>query len=139
MGLLEALRWHAGQVCNQAGIALQTDFPQRDPEISPLAATAVFRVVQEALSNVARHADAHSVKLELHDVEGGYSLSLEDDGGGMPEKAARPGTHGLTGMKYRMLSVGGSLAFGPAKPHGTRVTLKMPHVTTEQRDTTAFA
>lgn len=132
MGLLEALRWHAGQVCMHAGIALQTVFPERDPEISPLAATAVFRVMQEALSNVARHAAAHKVTLELRPVADGYCLTLEDDGRGIPDKAARPGTHGLTGMKYRMLSIGGTLEIGPVMPRGTRVTLNLPQVTARQ-------
>jgi signal transduction histidine kinase len=127
MGLLEALRWHAGQVCDQAGLALQIRFPEDDPEISGLAATAVFRVVQEALTNIAKHAGAHNVRLELRDFDGGYRLTLEDDGTGIPaDRTSKPGAHGLTGMKYRMLSIGGSLEITAVAPHGTQVVLTIP-------------
>jgi signal transduction histidine kinase len=114
-------------VCDQAGLALQIRFPEDDPEISDLAATAVFRVVQEALTNIAKHAGAHNVRLELRDLDGGYRLTLEDDGTGVPPgRFAKPGTHGLTGMKYRMLSIGGGLEIAAATPHGTRVVLAIP-------------
>jgi signal transduction histidine kinase len=127
MGLLEALRWHAGQVCDQAGLSLQIRFPDVDPEISDLAATAVFRVVQEALTNIAKHAGAHNVRLELRAAEGGYRLVLEDDGVGMSaDRSSKPRAHGLTGMKYRMLSIGGSLDIVPVTPHGSRVEITIP-------------
>jgi signal transduction histidine kinase len=127
MGLLEALRWHAGQVCDQAGLALQIRFPGHDPELSDLAATAVFRVIQEALTNIAKHAGAHNVRLELRDFDGGFRLTLEDDGKGMPvDRLLKPGAHGLTGMKYRMLSIGGTVEITPVTPHGTRVSLTVP-------------
>jgi signal transduction histidine kinase len=127
MGLLEALRWHAGQVCDQAGLVLQIRFPEHDPEISDLAATAVFRVVQEALTNIAKHAGAHNVRLELRDFDGGFRLTLEDDGVGIaPDRTSKPGSHGLTGMKYRMLSIGGSLEIAAVTPHGTRVSITVP-------------
>jgi signal transduction histidine kinase len=131
MGLLEALRWHAAQVCDQAGLALQIRFPDKDPEITDLAATAVFRVVQEALTNVAKHAIAHNVLLELHEFDGGFRLVLEDDGTGLAAgRAAKPGAHGLAGMKYRMLSIGGSLELAAATPRGTRIVLVVPGTTT---------
>ncbi|MEO8307599.1 MAG: CHASE3 domain-containing protein [Pseudomonadota bacterium] len=129
MGLLEALRWHAGQVCDQASLALQIRFPQHDPQISDLAATAVFRVVQEALTNIAKHAAARNVLLELRDFDGGYKIIVEDDGIGMaPGRSSRPGAHGLTGMKYRMLSIDGSLDIAAATPRGMRVMLTFPRL-----------
>jgi signal transduction histidine kinase len=127
MGLLEALRWHATQVCDQAGLALQIRFPEKDPEIPDLAATAVFRVVQEALTNIAKHAGARNVRLELHHVDGSYRLTLEDDGVGMSaDRSSKPGAHGLIGMKYRMLSTGGTLEISAVSPHGTRISLTFP-------------
>jgi signal transduction histidine kinase len=127
MGLLEALRWHAGQVCDQAGIALKIRFPDQAPEISDLAATAVFRVIQEALTNVAKHAAARNVLLELREFDGGFRLVLEDDGTGLaPGRSSKPGAHGLAGMKYRMLSIGGSLEILAATPRGARIVLVVP-------------
>ncbi len=131
MGLLEALRWHAGQVCDQAGLALQIRFPEEDPQLSGLAATAVFRVVQEALTNIAKHAVAQNVLLELRVFDGGFRLVLEDDGIGLaPGRPAKPGAHGLAGMKYRMLSIGGSLEMAAATPRGTRIVLVVPDTAT---------
>jgi signal transduction histidine kinase len=127
MGLLEALRWHAGQVCDQAGLTLKIRFPEQPLEISDLAATAVFRVIQEALTNVAKHAGAHNVLLELREFDGGFRLVLEDDGTGVaPGRSSRPGAHGLAGMKYRMLSIGGSLEIAAASPRGARIVLVVP-------------
>jgi signal transduction histidine kinase len=127
MGLLEALRWHATQVCEQAGIALQIRFPETDPQITDLAATAVFRVVQEALTNIAKHAGARNVRLELSDSADGYRLTLEDDGVGMSaDRPSKPGAHGLTGMKYRIISTGGTLEITAVEPHGTRISITVP-------------
>ena len=127
MGLFEALRWHARQACDQAGIALQIRLPEQDAEISEVTAIAVFRVVQESLTNIAKHASAGKVLLEGHTFEHGYRIVIEDDGVGMrPDQQTRPGSHGMAGMKYRMLAIGGIFEIAPVVPHGVRTTLTFP-------------
>jgi signal transduction histidine kinase len=127
MGLFEALRWHAGQVCDQAGIALKLQFPEIDPAIPDAAAIAVFRVVQESLTNIAKHASARNVSIEASENDGVCQLTIEDDGVGLPANhMSRSGVHGLTGMKYRMLSIGGSFDIGSAGARGVRTTLTFP-------------
>jgi signal transduction histidine kinase len=127
MGLFEALRWHAGQVCDQAGITLEILFPEKDPEISDAAAIAIFRVVQESLTNIAKHASARKVVMEVGEDGQEYRLTIEDDGVGLPlNHGSRAGTHGITGMKYRMLAIGGTFEIGPAGPRGVKTTLRFP-------------
>ena len=84
MGLFEALRWHANQASDQAGISLKIHFPATDPVISDATAIAVFRVVQESLTNIAKHASARNVVLTVDDSGEGYKLTIEDDGVGLP-------------------------------------------------------
>lgn len=127
MGLFEALRWHVGQSCERAGIALQAHFPDREAEIPEAVAIAVFRVVQESLTNIAKHASAQKVVFDASALEQGYQIVIRDDGVGLPpDQGSRTGTHGLSGMKYRMLAIGGSIEIGPAVPHGVITTLTFP-------------
>jgi len=127
MGLFEALRWHANQVCEQAGIALKILFPATEPVISDNAAIAVFRVVQESLTNIAKHASARNVVIEVTEAGQQLQLTIEDDGVGLPANfSARSGVHGLTGMKYRMLAIGGTFEIGSAGARGVRTTLTFP-------------
>ncbi len=109
MGLMVALRWQAEQSCQQGNIQLTAHLPEIEPELTDEAAIAVFRTVQEALSNVLKHARASEIRLAFV-VDGNQAtITVEDNGVGLPADAgARTGVHGLRQMQFRMQAIGGS-------------------------------
>jgi signal transduction histidine kinase len=127
MGLLAAIRWQLDETCRRAGLECACHFPPDEPRIAPRTAIALFRVVQEALTNVQKHAAAHRVDVRL-DVAGDHILlSVVDDGRGIaPEEAGKLQAHGLAGMRHRMHALGGSLHVGPSPGGGTEVRAIVP-------------
>ncbi len=127
MGLLAALRWQVGESCRRARIECACHFPAEEPVAAPQTAIAVFRVLQEALTNVHRHALAQHVDVTL-DVAGDHLLlAVVDDGCGIPAGAVqRPGAHGLVGMKHRIAALGGTLTVGRSPEGGTEVRVLVP-------------
>lgn len=95
------------------------------PPLDPDAEVAFLRATQEALSNVARHADASSVSVALHSVDGLVMLVVEDDGHGFVESEALGGV-GLAGMRERVRPLGGHVIIESAPGEGTSVTVAMP-------------
>jgi len=93
------------------------------PEIS----TAIFRVFQEALTNVARHAEATDVRISLQTNQEQVVFQLEDNGKGIGLEAIDdPHSLGLLGMTERAAAIRGHVEVSPIKPQGTRVTLRLP-------------
>ena len=126
LGLVAALRWQAEQRCSQGRLALDLDLPDEEPVLSGDASIAIFRCVQEILSNVLKHAQATRVKLSLRARDHLFVI-VEDDGVGLPEGATqRAGSHGLKQMVFRMQAVGGVFYTEPVAPHGTRTGLTIP-------------
>jgi signal transduction histidine kinase len=126
LGLVAALRWQAEQRCSQGRLHLELDLPDEEPVLSGDVSIALFRCVQEILSNVLKHAHATKVKLSLHHREHLFVV-VEDDGVGLPEGAQqRAGSHGLKQMVFRMQAVGGVFYTEPVAPHGTRTSLTIP-------------
>jgi PAS domain S-box-containing protein len=126
-GLLAALRWHAHEFERKTQIPCVVSSELRDGEVSQALATPLFRVSQEALTNVVRHSGATRVEVRLEEHEGALQLTIQDDGRGITlEQAQDPRSLGLIGIRERARSMGGTAAFGNADPHGTRVALKIP-------------
>jgi PAS domain S-box-containing protein len=123
LGLAAALRWYADRFARGAGFDMRVSidpFPPLPPELE----TACFRVAQEALTNVARHAQAHRVGLDLKALPEGIELSVRDDGIGFDVAAAREhaisgASMGLLGMQERVLLVGGELDISSPPGGGT--------------------
>lgn len=128
LGLAEALEWQAGEFERRSGIKclLVNALPERiflDPERS----TEVFRIFQEIMTNVLRHAEAAVVRIRLGTRRGGLFLEVSDDGRGIDlRKAASPASLGLKGMKERALLMGGTIAIRGTPGRGTTVLLKVP-------------
>lgn len=94
--------------------------------LPPALATAAFRIAQEALTNVARHAGAQRVEVGLEDAGGDLVLEVADDGRGFPE-GAPPGNHlGVLGMRERAREFGGDVTITPRPGGGARVVLRVP-------------
>lgn len=94
---------------------------------SPAVEVAVFRVAQEALTNVAKHAHATAVDVHLSLHEGRLQLTVRDDGTGLPVDTNGHGT-GMAGMRERAALLGGQLTVGAAAGGGTQVTMDLPVV-----------
>jgi two-component system, NarL family, sensor histidine kinase DegS len=97
-----------------------------EPELEPDRQLALFRIAQEALSNVARHSGAASVGIGLKFDEHEALLEVKDDGRGFEEAAGKPGHYGLLGMRERATRVGGEVAIESAPGTGTRVAVRVP-------------
>jgi PAS domain S-box-containing protein len=127
-GLLPALRWHASVFAERTGIKVTTQASGAAVRLSRDAELAVFRIVQETLTNVAKHSGAANVKVAIRYGDG-VSLSVEDDGRGFAEAAGAPsaklGGFGLTTMRERAEAYGGRLRI-ESPGRGTRVVVEMP-------------
>jgi len=126
LGLVSALTELSRKFADSSGIAVERRFADELPPLSDEAELAVYRVAQESLTNVARHADATHVTLALEPGASSVVLSVADDGRGMPEVAAANGHGGLRGMRERALLVGGALAVKRSREGGVEVRLEVP-------------
>lgn len=125
-GIAAALRWYGGQFARRAvvNIVVKADGDDRWP---PETETALFRIAQEALTNVARHASAANVIVELGRADGQLTLVVSDDGAGFDVKVpACAGCWGLVTMRERAESIGGRLTVVSAAGRGTRVEVDVP-------------
>jgi two-component system sensor histidine kinase UhpB len=126
LGLVSALTELSRRFADSSGIRVEPRFAPSLPPLTDEAELAVYRVAQESLTNVARHAGATRVDLALEAGAGSVVLSVSDDGHGMPEAAASNGHGGLRGMRERALLVGGALAIKPGRTGGVEVRLEVP-------------
>jgi two-component system, NarL family, sensor histidine kinase UhpB len=124
LGLVSALKSLATRFTEQAGLELEWDFARTLPRLTPDAELALFRVAQESLTNVARHAQASRVWLSLQPGRESVVLRVVDDGRGMNGRDANGG--GLRGMRERAVLVGAALAIKSAQTGGVEVRLEVP-------------
>jgi signal transduction histidine kinase len=127
LGLPAAIEWQAREFQARTGIACQVDLAGEASELCDSRATGAFRILQEALTNVARHASATRVMIRLRLAAPGLELLVEDNGCGISDTALRhPDSLGLLGMRERASNLGGSLRITGVAGRGTTVTLTMP-------------
>src|SRR5919201_3590239 len=124
LGLVSALKSLATRFTEQAGLELEWDFAPTLPPLTPDAELALYRVAQESLTNVARHARASRVWLTLQPGRDSVVLRVVDDGRGMNGRATNGG--GLRGMRERAVLVGAALAIKPSRTGGVEVRLEVP-------------
>jgi two-component system sensor histidine kinase UhpB len=126
-GLVSALTELSRKFADQSGIRVERRFAEELPPLSDEAEIAVYRVAQESLTNVARHADAKHVEVTLQPGVDSVVLRVADDGRGLPDTTASPNGHtGLRGMRERALLVGGALAIKRSHDGGVEVRLEVP-------------
>jgi signal transduction histidine kinase len=125
LGIVAALEWQAREFEKQMGIAVVMRCPDKDLELEPDHASALFRIFQEALTNIAKHADATRVTVSLRRQRKLLTLSICDNGRGIqPADRLKPQSFGLRGMSERASALGGTLALSCAPGGGTMVTIK---------------
>jgi signal transduction histidine kinase len=127
VGLVAAIEWQTGEFQDRSGIACETHLPTEEIPLDPERSTAVFRILQEALTNVARHANATKVIIDLRSEAGSLILTVRDNGKGIDEKMIFAHTSmGLLGMRERALSFGGKTEVGHLPGRGTLVSMRIP-------------
>jgi signal transduction histidine kinase len=127
LGLVAAVEQEAQRFQKRSGITCELHLPSEDLDLPNEAATAIFRICQETLTNVARHAQATAVRVTLSADRRDVVLQVEDNGRGFrPGEVAQGRSLGLLGMRERATVLGGDLAIEPITPHGSRVTLRLP-------------
>jgi signal transduction histidine kinase len=126
LGIAAAAEWLVDQFTQRTGIRAACSCDDDDRGLSPEAETALFRILQEALTNVTRHAAATAVTVSLRRDGSSIVLTVDDNGRGAPESAfTRPTGFGILGMRERLLALDGSLAVA-SFPTGTRLTARCP-------------
>ena len=126
LGLVSALTELSRVFADQSGLEVERTFSVQLPELSEDAELAIYRITQESLTNVARHAGAGRVALTLEPGTDSVVLRVVDDGRGMPAGPSPNGHGGLRGMRERALLVGGSLAIKPGRAGGVEIRLEVP-------------
>src|SRR5207237_9948417 len=124
-GLVSALHKQADAANARHGIAVHVSVVE-EPEISLAAKEALYRIAQEALQNVAKHARAQSVELALEQIGSEVILRIKDDGRGFDADRSYPGHLGLQSMRERMAGVGGALHIQSSPGLGASVEARLP-------------
>jgi PAS domain S-box-containing protein len=134
LGLIAAIEWQSQEFEKRAGIRTVFESTIPDMEFPPDIAIGMFRICQESLTNVARHASASRVFITLDPAEGGVCMTVADDGKGLDPQKVGGKTLGLVGMKERALMMGGRLEIGNGETKGFRlaVTVPLPPVLSSQ-------
>ena len=127
MGLFTALRWQFKETCRRAGLKCTESIPETEPKFNPDAAIGVFRIAQEALTNILKHAEAKSANLAIGIKSDVFVLRVSDDGKGIPANRLQTITsHGLASMRHRIAALGGSWEVSSPDGGGTMVTAVIP-------------
>ncbi len=123
-GLVPALEWQAREVSKRTGLRVHVTAEESAGDLSDDHKTCIYRVVQEALHNCARHAQARSVKVVVKQEPSKILLSVEDDGRGFDARRVRG--LGLVGMEERVHHLGGAFEIESRPGTGTRVAVELP-------------
>jgi signal transduction histidine kinase len=127
MGLFTALRWQFKETCRRAGLKCTESIPDSEPKFNPDAAIGVFRIAQEALTNILKHAEAKSADLVIGIESDLFVLRVADDGKGIPPNRLQTITsHGLASMRHRINALGGSWEVRSPSSGGTIMTAQIP-------------
>jgi two-component system, NarL family, sensor histidine kinase UhpB len=124
LGLASALAALTVSLAERADVCFDRRIDRDLPELSPEVELVLYRVAQESLTNVARHADASNVELSLTRVDGGIELRVRDDGRGFDSSSAGP-INGIRGMRERAVLIGARLALDSRPGDGTEVRLRV--------------
>ena len=135
LGLNAAIEWLARDMARRTGIDIRVRLDDSHPPPAGRLATALYRMVQEGLTNAARHSRARRVEVRLRRHGDSMMLTVADDGVGLPEGGAlRDDAYGLLGMRERAAMLGGTLEFSNAEAmSGARLTVRLPLAQAEAR------
>ncbi len=128
LGLAAALEWQANEFQNRTGIRCDVHASLREPVLAQELNTTLFRIFQETLTNIIRHAGATRVAVNLKQADGKILLQVRDNGRGISDaEQTSPGSMGLLGMRERAALLGGDFKItNPPRARGTQVTVSIP-------------
>jgi signal transduction histidine kinase len=129
LGFYAAARWLVEETCAEVGLDCELDLPLPEPLLTKEVGIALFRILQESLRNVARHARASRVKIKVRADrhQRAVSLFVADDGVGIGAERLRTlGSHGLGSMRHRMSAIGGQFRVHSAMGQGTEIVVVAP-------------
>ena len=127
LGLEAALASYARRFSRQYGIACDLSLSREDFGLDEPMSTAIFRIVQESLTNIARHAEARHAMVALEERGDRLLLTIADDGRGLPAEADEARTRfGIVGMRERVRLLGGNVSIDSSPGRGTHVEVSLP-------------
>ena len=134
LGLMAAVEWAAKEFQSRTGMNCRLDLPEDNIVIDQERATALFRILQETLTNVARHANATQVNVRLAKEEGTLILEVHDNGKGINKEELLAGRSlGILGMRERALLLGGGLTISGAPGEGTTIEVRIKELATKRQ------
>ena len=129
LGLVAAVDWAAQEFAKRTGTKCTLSLPRKDLAIEPEVATALFRILQETLTNIARHSGATEFSVRLAEEDSHLSLEIHDNGRGFEEPLMGSGRSlGILGMQERAFLLGGSLTISTLPEEGVTVTARIPRL-----------
>ncbi|HVN34741.1 MAG TPA: CHASE3 domain-containing protein [Casimicrobiaceae bacterium] len=127
LGLAAAIDWQVNDFCNRAGLKCTLVLPADDAQLAPRVSIALYRILQEALTNIGKYARAKNVRVELSQTSDNVALLIEDDGVGIPDGAQKNKlSHGISGMRQRVRALQGEFSIGRPPEGGTRIEVNIP-------------
>jgi signal transduction histidine kinase len=127
LGLSAAIEWQVKEFQRRTGIECELRMPEHELSVDDNRATALFRILQESLNNVFRHARATKTRIELQASEDRLLMTVADNGVGIfPGCRRKANSFGLVGIKERISTLGGELSIDTAKDEGTALTVSIP-------------
>jgi signal transduction histidine kinase len=127
VGLFAALRWQLKETCGNAGLKCVESYPDDEPRFNSEAAIALFRIAQEAFTNILKHSAAKSMDITLNTEGDTIVMQISDDGKGIPEGLlTAAGSHGLASMRHRVRALGGRLSVQSSASLGTALLVQIP-------------
>ncbi|MBC7944766.1 MAG: sensor histidine kinase, partial [Burkholderiales bacterium] len=139
VGIAAAIRWQSEECAKRNGIACKTELFDEQAKLDKMCSISLFRILQEALTNITRHAQASEVRIALRLSDGGVALEVVDNGIGIaPDAAHKPMSHGLTGMRERVRRLGGRIVIAAPSGGGTRIEVVLPAATVHTGDASAI-
>jgi signal transduction histidine kinase len=127
LGIVDAIAWQAREFERQSGIACELQLPGADIALPSPRLTALFRIFQEALTNIGKHSGAHKVQVRLEQAQDRLHLRIADDGRGLRADERRsPHAFGIRGMRERAHALGGEFEIGNGEQGGCVLSVKLP-------------
>ena len=130
VGLFAALRWQLKETCGSAGLKCIESYPEEEPKLNSEAAIALFRIAQEAFTNILKHSAAKTVDIILNVDVAGVVMQISDDGKGLSaDRLTAIGSHGLASMRHRVRALKGRLDVRSPASGGTVLLVQLPAAT----------
>ena len=128
LGFYAAARWLVEESCAEAGLKAELDLPLPEPQLNQDVGIALFRILQESLRNVTRHAQANRVSIAIiMDPANVLRMMITDDGVGLAaDRLKTLGSRGLGSMRHRMRAIGGEFQVKSAAGQGTEIMVRVP-------------